>query len=111
MYAHGLATLALCEAFGMSKDPSIGAAAQKAVYFIEQAQNQATGGWGRYEPQDAGDTSVFGWQIMALKSASLPACRSIHSPWKTAGNGWPSWRKASTSACTATSLIGKSLPP
>ena len=70
MYAHGLATLALCEAFGMSKDPSIGAAAQKAVYFIEQAQNQATGGW-RYEPQDSGDTSVFGWQIMALKSAQL----------------------------------------
>ena len=24
MYSHGLATIALCEAYGMSKDPTIG---------------------------------------------------------------------------------------
>lgn len=70
MYAHGLATIALCEAYGMSKDPVVGEAASKAVRFIERAQNERTGGW-RYEPGDEGDTSVTGWQVMALKSAQM----------------------------------------
>lgn len=70
MYAHGLATIVLCEAYGMTHDERIGAAARRAVQYIERAQNESTGGW-RYVPGDAGDTSVFGWQIMALKSAQL----------------------------------------
>ena len=43
--------------------------AQSAVNYIEWAQAD-DGGW-RYTPKQAGDTSVFGWQMMALKSASL----------------------------------------
>jgi hypothetical protein len=70
MYSHGIAAIALCEAYGMTHDEHVGLAARKAVAFIERAQNQSTGGW-RYEPGDTGDTSVFGWQIMALKSALL----------------------------------------
>ena len=72
MYAHALATLALCEAYGMTKDQKIGDAAQRAVMFIEAAQNKSSGGW-RYVPGDptGGDTSVLGWQIMALRSAQL----------------------------------------
>ena len=70
MYSHGLATIALCEAYGMTHDEHVGLAARQAVAFIERAQNQSTGGW-RYTPGDSGDTSVFGWQIMALKSAVL----------------------------------------
>ncbi len=72
MYAHALATLALCEAYGMTKDQKIGDAAQRAVLFIEVAQNRSSGGW-RYVPGDptGGDTSVLGWQIMALRSAQL----------------------------------------
>jgi hypothetical protein len=70
MYAQGLATIALCEAYGMTHDEHIGSAARKAVAFIERAQNENTGGW-RYYPRDPGDTSVTGWQIMALKSAQL----------------------------------------
>ena len=70
MYAHGMATIALCEAYGMTRDDHVGVAARQAVAYIERAQNQSTGGW-RYVPGESGDTSVFGWQIMALKSAQL----------------------------------------
>lgn len=72
MYTHALAAITLCEAYGMTKDVKVGDAAQRAVIFIEQAQVLATGGW-RYIPQDptGGDTSVLGWQIMALHSAQL----------------------------------------
>jgi hypothetical protein len=70
MYSHGLATIAMCEVYGMSKDEFIRGSAVKALRFIEQAQNQATGGW-RYYPGDTGDTSAVGWQVMALKSALM----------------------------------------
>lgn len=70
MYVHGLATIALCEAYGLTHSKAIGKAAQQAVFFIESAQNRGTGGW-RYTPGQDGDTSVVGWQVMALKSAQM----------------------------------------
>jgi Prenyltransferase and squalene oxidase repeat len=70
MYSHGLAAIALCEDYGMSHDKSVGAAAQLAINFIQSAQNSKTGGW-RYHPGEEGDTSVVGWQLMALKSAQM----------------------------------------
>ena len=70
MYSHGLATIALCEDYGMSRDGTVGRAAQNAINFIQAAQNTKTGGW-RYHPGEEGDTSVGGWQLMALKSAQM----------------------------------------
>ncbi len=70
MYSHGLATIALCEAYGLTGDRQVGMAAQGAVNFILNAQNTTDGGW-RYNPKDPGDTSVAGWQLMALKSAHM----------------------------------------
>ena len=70
MYSHGLATIALSEAYGLTGDREVGMAAQGAVNFILNAQNAADGGW-RYNPRDPGDTSVVGWQLMALKSAHM----------------------------------------
>jgi hypothetical protein len=70
MYSHGLATITLCEAYGLSGDRNLGAAAQLAVNYILAAQNKNDFGW-RYNPGDPGDTSVVGWQIMALKSAQM----------------------------------------
>jgi hypothetical protein len=69
MYAHGLATIAICEAYGLTQDPNLRRAAQAAVNYIVGAQHDA-GGW-RYSPGMAGDTSVAGWQVMALKSAQM----------------------------------------
>jgi hypothetical protein len=70
MYAHALATITLCEVYGMTGDRAVGYAAQRAVAFIQNAQNAKTGGW-RYQPGDEGDLSVVGWQVMALKSAQM----------------------------------------
>jgi len=69
MYEHGLATIALCEAYGLTSDPGLKASAQKAVNYIVYAQHDA-GGW-RYGPKQAGDTSVTGWEVMALKSGQM----------------------------------------
>ena len=112
MYSHGLATIALCEAYAMCVNPkdlikpkriydgresppspsdikslrqkqqdskqiaadnafnaALGRAAQLALNFVSSAQHPA-GGW-RYEPRQAGDTSVVGWQVMALKSGQM----------------------------------------
>ncbi len=70
MYSHGIATIAVCEAFAMTREPRLGEAAKKAVAFIVKAQHGPTGGW-RYNPNEAADTSVVGWQVMALKSAEM----------------------------------------
>jgi hypothetical protein len=70
MYAHGLATIAVCEAYGLTQDPNLRPYAQKAVNFIVFAQHPSNGGW-RYAPGQEGDTSVTGWQVMALKSAQM----------------------------------------
>jgi hypothetical protein len=70
MYDHGLATLALCEAYGMTQDKDLVRPAQAALAFIVHAQDPHGGGW-RYVPGMAGDTSVVAWQLMALKSGHL----------------------------------------
>jgi hypothetical protein len=69
MYTHGLATIVMCEAYGLTQDPRYGRSAERAIRFMERAQHPA-GGW-RYTPGQAGDISVFGWQVMALKSAQM----------------------------------------
>lgn len=67
MYAHGLAAIALCEAFALTRDRKLLVPAQTAVQFIVLAQHKA-GGW-RYKPREEGDMSIVGWQLMALRSA------------------------------------------
>ncbi|MFG0273614.1 MAG: hypothetical protein ACF8QF_01005 [Phycisphaerales bacterium] len=68
MYSHGIASIALAESFGMTGDPSLRPRVSSAVDFIIDARNRETGGW-RYAPRQLGDTSVLGWQVMALVSA------------------------------------------
>ena len=69
-YSHAIAAMALCEAYGLSNDPRLKGPAQRAINFIAKSQNLDDGGW-RYFPGQAGDTSVFGWQMFALRSGKL----------------------------------------
>lgn len=69
MYAHAMATIVLCEAYALTQEESYRDPAQGALDFIVAAQH-SVGGW-RYSPNSPGDTSVVGWQIMALRSGQL----------------------------------------
>ncbi|MBI2827054.1 MAG: hypothetical protein HYX69_20465 [Planctomycetia bacterium] len=70
MYCHGMATLALCEAYAMTHDTRLERPVRKAIAYTVAAQNLASGGW-RYKPNERGDTSQLGWQLMALKSGEM----------------------------------------
>ncbi|NOY30729.1 MAG: terpene cyclase/mutase family protein [Planctomycetes bacterium] len=84
MYSHGIATLALCEAYAMTRDESIRLPAQEAVDFIVHAQH-SQGGW-RYVPGEPGDTTVSGWQVTALKSALLGKLKVPRGVWYRASD-------------------------
>ncbi len=68
MYGHGVATIALAELYGQTKDPRLKAKLDLAVKLIINCQNSA-GGW-RYPPRvcDA-DISVTVLQVVALRAA------------------------------------------
>ena len=83
MYCHGMATLALSELLGMTGDAKLRQPLARAVAYTLAAQDPVGGGW-RYRPREAGDTSQFGWQIMALKSASLAGIPIPESTWRAA---------------------------
>ncbi len=72
MYCHAMATFALAEAYAMSRNSPdaqwLRVPLEKAVSFILDTQN-VDGGWRYVKGQREGDMSIFGWQLMALKSA------------------------------------------
>ncbi len=67
LYSQGIATLALCEAYHGSRAERLKQPAQRGLDFIARAQDKNGGGW-RYAPGMPGDTSVLGWQVLALRS-------------------------------------------
>ncbi|MEX0716347.1 MAG: hypothetical protein WD066_07170 [Planctomycetaceae bacterium] len=72
MYCHGMATYALAEAYAMQRDKTFDTRLrrplERAVAYILDQQNPDDGGW-RYDKGQVSDMSMFGWQLMALKSA------------------------------------------
>ena len=85
LYDHGIATIALCEAFAMTQDAALKKPSQRAIDFIVAAQDPIGGGW-RYEPRQPGDTSVVGWQLMALKSGHMGYLKIPSETIQRAGN-------------------------
>ena len=79
MYDHGIATFALADAcatalaLGETPDPRYRRACERAVRYIESQQHE-DGGWRYTDDFDRpSDTSVAGWQVLALKSAQEAA--------------------------------------
>lgn len=70
MYGHGICSIVLTEAYAMTQDRGLMQPAQLALNYICYAQDDVGGGW-RYSAKQPGDTSVVGWQLMALKSGHL----------------------------------------
>ncbi len=70
MYSHGMASIVLCEAYAMTHDKGLMMPAQLSLNHIVYAQDPVGGGW-RYGVRTPGDTSVVGWQLMALKSGHM----------------------------------------
>ncbi len=68
MYSHNIATVALCEAFAMTRDPKLAGAARRAVAFMISIQANPDPNR-RGSRARAEDTSVIGWQVMAMHSA------------------------------------------
>jgi hypothetical protein len=85
LYSHAIGTMALCEAYGLSQDQKLKKPAQRAVQFIVNCQDPTGGGW-RYTPGQAGDTSVFGWQIFALRSAHIAGIKISSKIVKSSSN-------------------------
>lgn len=78
MYCHAMATYALAEAYAMQTDPTTDTRLRepliRAIAYIVDHQNPDDGGW-RYTKGQDGDMSMFGWQLMALKSATIAGIR------------------------------------
>ena len=84
MYAHGQGSIVLSEAYVFAGDEQLWGPAQKAIDLIVDAQHVG-GGW-RYKPGEAGDTSVLGWQLMALHSARVSGLDVPDATVELAGN-------------------------
>jgi len=74
-YMHGIATYAMCEAYGMTRIPELREAMDKAADVIVQGQQKPGGGWDyNYAKDKRRDTSVSAWQVQALKAAVIAGC-------------------------------------
>lgn len=82
-YCHSMATLAVCEAYAMTRDQRLDPLCRAAVSYSLAMQHPADGGW-RYRRGDMGDTSQHGWQLMALKSAQLAGIEVPDMTWACA---------------------------
>lgn len=84
MYSHGMAGIAIIEAYSLTHDPRLRPHAQLAVNFTCASQ-QENGGWdyGSW-PTGRGDTSVASWQVMLLRSARAAGLSVPKKTWEMA---------------------------
>ena len=70
MYSHAIGTMAICEALGLSGDPTLRSRPSVAIEFIFNRRIPSAAA-GDTRPGQPGDTSVFGWQMFALRSGHM----------------------------------------
>ena len=89
----------------MTQDSAVRDQAQKALDFIAAAQEPGVGGW-RYVPQVGSDTSVSGWQMMALKSGELAGLEVASSVYPLVARWLDDYVRARPDAALHTSSHG-----
>lgn len=77
-YAHAVATIALCEAYGLSQDERLKVPAQRAIKYLVNSQHQQ-GGW-RYGQKQAGDMSAVAWVFLAIRGGQLAGLTISRDP-------------------------------
>jgi hypothetical protein len=84
MYAHGIGAWAMCEAYAQNADAEYRNAAQQALDYIVAAQSPK-GSWGYLAKQERGDSSISGWQCLALASGKRAGLKVPNETWKKYG--------------------------
>jgi len=77
-YEQGMATIAACEAFGLTQDREVRPLAERAVLFI--CKEQPDHGGFRYQggtTKEGSDLSVSGWQITAIVTGICAGIESV----------------------------------
>lgn len=70
-YGHAIATYAISEAYALTRIPSLKPAMERAVDVIMKGQRPEGMWFYRYEKSESINNSVSGWQMQALKAASM----------------------------------------
>jgi hypothetical protein len=83
-YEHALATICICEAYGLTEDPNLKGPAQRAINCCVAWQHTA-GGF-RYSPRIPGDMSVSGWFVQALHSGAMAGLNVPKATWTGVNN-------------------------
>jgi hypothetical protein len=82
MYAHGIATLVLCQAYEQTGDPVYKKAAERGLEIIVKAQ-ATNGAWGyTHTAGPRGDSSIAGWQCLALEAGERIGVPVPAETWK-----------------------------
>jgi hypothetical protein len=68
IYNHAIGTMALCEAYAVTRDYRLKEPCKKAVKCIVDSQSE-DGGWGPNPPDGASNTLLTSWMVLALKTA------------------------------------------
>jgi hypothetical protein len=68
LMGHTLATLALAEAYGLTKDDRLRPFLKSALTYLLSAQEDRDGGW-REQPDGPEELSTTAWDVMALRNA------------------------------------------
>jgi hypothetical protein len=85
-YEHAIATIAICEAYGLTADPVLKGPAQRAINRCVSWQRTYGGFRYLHPPAVDHDLSVSGWFVQALKSGAMAGLTVPNATWKGVNN-------------------------